>query len=74
MKCLQVLLYITNNTIERFLFVCIQLNGYKYYYVSLKVKLNFSQCLNNSSCNNSFEYMTFVCTELNVKQFYLTHR
>ena len=41
-KWFQILLFNTYNSIQYYLFVCTQLNGSKYSYVSLTIQLNIS--------------------------------
>ena len=57
MKWLQILLFNTNYFIQHYSFVYTQLNGSKYYYVSLTIQLNTSHLFPHN---------------LNVKKFYLT--
>ena len=47
-KEFQVLLFPTTNSIQHYLFVCILLNGSKYYYVSLTIQLNISHLFTHS--------------------------
>ena len=53
------MLFNNNNSIQHYLFVCIQLNGSKYSYASLTIQLNISH---------------LFARNFNVKQFYFTHR
>ena len=41
-KEFQILLFCTNNACQHYLFVCTQLNGSNYYYVSLTIHLDIS--------------------------------
>ena len=47
-KEFQVLLFNTNNSIQKYSFVCTQLNDSKYYYLSLTIQLNISHLFKHS--------------------------
>ena len=63
------MIFNTNYSIEHYSFVCIQLNGGKYCYLSLTFQLNMSffsptvKWSNSSISNNSIWYKSFVCTQ-----------
>ena len=70
MKWLQVLLFNTNNSIQHYSFVCTQLKGSKYCYVSLAIQLNINYLFthtvkwsNSVILNNLIKQKSFLCTQ-----------
>ena len=79
-KEFQVLLFNTNNSIQHHSFICTQLKGSKYCYVSLTIQLSIYHLftrLNDQTVlllTIQFSISYLFAHSLNVKQFYLTHR
>ena len=78
-KRLQVLLFNTNNSCQHYTFIYTLLNGSKYCYVSLTIKLDSHLRIQLNGQRVLFQTIQFnighlFAHSLNVKLFYLTHR
>ena len=74
----EVLLFITNYSIQHYSFICTQLNGSKYCYVSLTIQLNINHLFTQSEDQTvlfqtiQFSLSHLFALSLNFKEFYLT--